>query len=44
MLTEFLVSKETVLLHRWESEHENLVLSNESYKTSLITIVRGLER
>ena len=31
MLSEFLVSKETVLLHRWESEPENL-----AYQTSLI--------
>ena len=34
-IDEFLVSKETVVLRRWESEDKNLVLSNELIKVEL---------
>ena len=32
---EFLVSKETVVLRRWERSKQNLVLSNELIKVEL---------
>ena len=36
---KLLVSKETVVLRRWESEHENSVLSNELIKGRITTMI-----